>query len=96
MAILSVFGIISYVNMPKEQFPEIKLPKVYVSTVYPGNSPVDIENLITRPIEKELKSMKGVKTITSTSAQDISAIVIDFNEDVSVSKAVQDTKDAVD
>jgi multidrug efflux pump subunit AcrB len=95
-AIIVVAGLMSYVGMPKEQFPEIKMPTVYVQTVYPGNSPVDIENLISRPIEKELKSLKGVKKITSTSVQDASAIVVEFNEDVQISKAVTDTKDAVD
>ncbi|WP_086047841.1 efflux RND transporter permease subunit [Hugenholtzia roseola] len=95
-AIIVVAGLMAYIGMPKEQFPEIKMPTVYVQTVYPGNSPVDIENLISRPIEKELKSLKGVKKITSTSVQDASAIVVEFNEDVQISKAVTDTKDAVD
>lgn len=94
--IIIVFGLISYAKMPKEQFPEIRIPMVYVNTIYPGNSPVDVENLVTRHIEKQLKSVKGVKKITSTSAQDISAVVVEFNENVDVSKAVQDTKDAVD
>ncbi|WP_338815581.1 efflux RND transporter permease subunit (plasmid) [Bernardetia sp. Wsw4-3y2] len=91
-----VAGIFSYIVMPKEQFPEIVMPTVYVQTVYPGNSPIDIENLITRPIEKELKSLKGVKKISSTSVQDASAVIIEFNEDVEVSDAVLDVKDAVD
>lgn len=95
-AIIFIFGLVSYNTMPKESFPEIRLPMVYINTIYPGNSPVDIENLVTRPIEKELKSIKGVKKIQSTSAQDFSAIVVEFNDDVAVSKALQDTKDAVD
>ncbi|OHX66921.1 efflux RND transporter permease subunit [Flammeovirga pacifica] len=94
--IIALFGMASYLGMPKEQFPEIKIPMVYIRTLHPGNSPVDIESLITRPIEKELKSMKGVKEIISTSAQDFSVITVEFNEDVETSKAVQDTKDAVD
>ncbi|MDW8289024.1 MAG: efflux RND transporter permease subunit, partial [Flammeovirgaceae bacterium] len=94
--IIVLFGLFAYQSMPKEQFPEIKMPTIYINTIYPGNSPVDIENLITRHIEKELKSLKGIKKITSTSAQDVSAIMVEFNEDVSVSKALQDVKDAVD
>ncbi len=94
--IIVIAGLMAYVNMPKEQFPEVALPTIYVNTIYPGNSPVDIENLITREIEKELNSVKGVKKINSTSAQDVSAIVIEFNEDVEIAKALQDTKDAVD
>lgn len=96
MFIFVAAGLFSYKVMPKEQFPEIVMPTVYVQTVYPGNSPIDIENLITRPIEKELKSLKGVKKISSTSVQDASAVIIEFNEDVDVGEAVVDVKDAVD
>jgi len=94
--IITVMGLSAYRNMPKESFPEIVIPTVYVGTPYPGNSPVDMENLITRPIEKELKSINDVKDITSTSVQDFSSIVVEFNPGVEISKAIQDVKDAVD
>lgn len=94
--IITVLGILGYKTMPKESFPEIVIPTVYVGTAYPGNSPVDMENLITRPIEKELKSINNVKNIKSTSVQDFSSIVIEFNPGVEISKAIQDVKDAVD
>ncbi|MCH6201652.1 efflux RND transporter permease subunit [Aquiflexum sp. LQ15W] len=94
--IISVLGLGAYRTMPKESFPEIIIPTVYVGTAYPGNSPVDMENLITRPIEKELKSLNNVKNITSTSVQDFSSIVVEFNPGVEIAKAIQDVKDAVD
>lgn len=94
--IVLLVGLISYNTMPKESFPEIKQPTIYVGTAYPGNSPIDMENLVTRPIEKELKSLKGVKKFTSTSIQDYSTIIVEFELDVEVSKALQDVKDAVD
>lgn len=94
--IITVMGLSAYRSMPKESFPEIVIPTVYVGTPYPGNSPVDMENLITRPIEKELKSINDVKDITSTSVQDFSSIVVEFNPGVEISKAIQDVKDAVD
>ncbi|NJO01631.1 MAG: efflux RND transporter permease subunit, partial [Bacteroidia bacterium] len=94
--IVTIFGIVSYLTMPKESYPEVVLPQIYVGTSYPGNSPVDMENLITRPIEKELKSISGVKDITSTSIQDYSTIIAEFNTDVEIAKALQDVKDAVD
>lgn len=94
--IITVLGLLAYRTMPKESFPEIVIPTVYVGTAYPGNSPVDMENLITRPIEKELKSINNVKNITSTSVQDFSSIVVEFNPGVEISKAIQDVKDAVD
>lgn len=94
--IIAMLGVYSYVAMPKESFPEIVIPTIYIGTPYPGNSPVDMENLITRPIEKELKSINGVKNITSSSIQDYSTILVEFNPEVEVSRALQDTKDAVD
>ncbi len=94
--VIILFGIISYRNLPKELFPEIVLPTVLVQTLYPGNPPLDIENLITRPIEKEVEGVKGVKEITSTSAQDASLIFVEFNTDVDIKVALQDVKDAVD
>jgi multidrug efflux pump len=94
--IISVLGLGAYRTMPKESFPEIVIPTVYIGTPYPGNSPVDMENLITRPIEKELKSLNNIKDIRSTSVQDFSSIVVEFNPGVEISKAIQDVKDAVD
>lgn len=94
--IITVLGLGAYRTMPKESFPEIVIPTVYIGTPYPGNSPVDIENLITRPIEKELKSINNVKFIKSTSVQDFSSIVVEFSPGIQISKAIQDVKDAVD
>lgn len=94
--IITFLGIFAYRTMPKESFPEIVIPTIYVGTAYPGNSPVDMENLITRPIEKELKSINNLKDVSSTSIQDFSSIVVEFNPNVEISKALQDVKDAVD
>lgn len=89
-------GILAYSTMPKELFPEVVMPQIYVRTVYPGNSPVDIENLITRQLEKEIKPLKGINELTSTSVQDNSIIIVEFNTDVPVEEALLDVKDAVD
>lgn len=94
--IIVIMGALSYVNIPKESFPDVVIPTIYVGTPYPGNSPIDMENLITRPIEKELKSISGIKDITSTSVQDYSTIVVEFNPEEDLTKALQDVKDAVD
>jgi multidrug efflux pump len=93
---ITLFGIVSYQGIPKEQFPDIVIPTMYVSTVYPGASPKDIENMITKPIEKQIKSIPGVKKVTSTSVQSYSAVVVEFNTDQVVSEAKQKVKDAVD
>ncbi len=95
-ALVVLFGIFSYNQMPREAMPEIVVPYIFVQTVYPGNSPVDIENLCTRPIEKELKGLKGVKKVSSASYQDVSTIFVEFNTNVSIKQALQDTKDRVD
>ncbi|MEJ6735199.1 MAG: efflux RND transporter permease subunit [Flavobacteriales bacterium] len=94
--LLTIFGLISYQSMPKSLYPDIVMPTIMVQTVYPGNSPADIENLITRPIEKELKSIKGIKKLSSSSLQDNSSIIVEFNTDVELKTALQDVKDGVD
>ncbi len=67
-----------------------------VQTLYPGNAPVDIENLITRQLEKEVESVKGIKKLTSLSSQDISNLFVEFQTNVDIKTALQDVKDAVD
>jgi len=94
--IITALGLLSYFSIPKEQFPEIVIPTIIVTTPYPGTSPEDIENLVTRPIEKEAKSLADVKTITSNSIQDYSMIVIEFNPGLEVTEAKQRVRDAVD
>lgn len=89
-------GIYSYITLPKENFPEVEQPTVYVSTAHPGNSPEDIESLITRELEKEINTIEGVDNIQSTSVQDFSSIVIEFQVGVDADDAVIDVKDAVD
>jgi multidrug efflux pump len=94
--ILAFTGVFSYKKMPAEAFPEIIMPQIYVGTAYPGNSPLDMEKLITRPLEKEIKSITGVDKITSTSSQGFSAIDVKFDFSVKPSDALRKVKDAVD
>lgn len=94
--IITMLGILSYISIPKEQFPEIIIPTIIVNTPYPGTSPEDMENLVTRPIEKETKALADVKKITSKSIQDFSTIVVEFNPGIEVSEAKQRVRDAVD
>lgn len=98
MIFVSVIGIVQFVTLPKEQFPDIVIPTIYVQTIYVGNSPKDIENLVTRPIEKQIKGITGAKInkSTSTSQQDFSAIIVEFDTDVKTDVALQKVKDAVD
>ncbi len=95
---VSIIGIFQFVTLPKEQFPDIVIPTIYIQTIYAGNSPKDIENLVTKPIEKQLKGITDAKInkITSSSIQDYSAITVEFETDVKTEVALQKTKDAVD
>ncbi|MDA0729448.1 MAG: efflux RND transporter permease subunit [Bacteroidetes bacterium] len=96
IAIITLSGISSYLTVPKEAFPEIVVPEIFVSTAYPGNSPANMEKLITRPLEKEINTISGIDEITSTSVQGFSAIDIKFNFDVTPTEALRKVKDAVD
>ncbi|REK06648.1 MAG: AcrB/AcrD/AcrF family protein [Bacteroidetes bacterium] len=93
---LTISGILAYQGLPKESFPDISLPNIYVSVVHPGTSPKDMENLIVRPIEKECKNIAGVKKIKSSSLQDYCNVVVEFGSDVKIDDARQKVKDAVD
>ena len=98
MLFISLGGIFQFLTLPKEQFPDIIIPTIFVQTVYVGNSPKDIENLVTGPIEKQIKGISGAKItkFTSNSQQDFSAITIEFGTDVPTDVALQKVKDAVD
>src|SRR5678809_152196 len=96
--LISGYGLWKFNTMPKEQFPDIVVPTISITTVYVGNSPKDIENLVTRPIEKQLKGISGakVKKITSTSQTDYSLIIVEFDTDVKTEVAKLKVKDAID
>lgn len=96
--IITIYGLMKFNSMPKEQFPDIVVPTISVTTVYVGNSPKDIENLVTRPIEKQLKGISGAKVnkIQSTSQADYSLIIVEFDTDVKTDIAKQKVKDAID
>ncbi|MEN8250162.1 MAG: efflux RND transporter permease subunit [Bacteroidota bacterium] len=94
--LIIVMGVTTYISLPKENFPEINIPTIYIGVVHPGNSPSDIENLITRPIEKHLNTISSVDNIKSTSIQDYSTIVVEFTAETEVEDCLSKVKDAVD
>ena len=89
-------GVMAYIQMPSETFPEVVTPEIYIATPYPGNNPIDIEKLITRPIEKELNSITGVDEIKSSSVEGYSTIDVKFEFDVTPEEALRKVKDKVD
>ena len=86
----------SFTGMRREAFPEIKIPYIFVTTLYPGANPPEIENLITQKIEDKLEGIDGVKKITSSSNESYSSIFIEFDPAVKVEDALRRVKDKVD
>lgn len=96
IAIFLYIGFKSYFAMPREDFPEVVETKIYISTLYPGNTAEDVERLITDPLEDKLKNVGNVVEITSTSQEDYSIITVEFDEEITVEQAKQKVKDEVD
>jgi len=96
IAIIIIGGLVSYRGMPREAFPEVVVPQIFISTVHPGNSAVDVEKLITRPLEQEINTISGVDKITSTSTQGFSMIMAEFDFSVTPEEALRKVKDKID
>ena len=96
MVIILLSGISAYFSMPRENFPEIKETKIYINSIYPGNTAEDVEKLITTPLEDVLKTVSNVVEITSTSQEDVSMIIVEFDEDIEVELAKQKVKDEIE
>ncbi len=96
IALILFLGISAFFSMPRENFPEIKETKIYISSVFPGNTAEDIEKLITDPLEDKLKTVSNVVEITSTSQEDFSMVIVEFDENITVDQAKQKVKDEID
>jgi multidrug efflux pump subunit AcrB len=94
--LIVVTGLIAYVTMPREDFPEIIENKVYISSVFPGNSAEDVEKLIIKPLEKEIKNISGIEKVTASSFQDYGMIIAEFSDEINIDDAKQKIKDKVD
>jgi multidrug efflux pump len=96
IVIIIVAGSTAYLSLPREAAPDIPIPYVVVTTPYEGVSPEDVESSITLKLEKELGGVKGIKEISSISAEGNSTIIIEFFPDVRVEEALQYVRDRVD
>ncbi|WDF57155.1 efflux RND transporter permease subunit [Mucilaginibacter sp. KACC 22063] len=96
VVLLTLLGLVSYNRLPKENFPDIAQSKVFITTQYLGQSPQNIETLVTKQLEKQFKSLKGLKKVTSNTQQNVSIITAEFNANIDIKDAKQDVKDAVD
>ena len=89
-------GVSSYLSMPREEFPEVKETKIFISTIYPGNTAEDMERLIADPLEDRLKNISDVVEVVSTSQEDYTIITVEFDQELSIPEAEQRVKDEVD
>ena len=96
IAIVFLGGLLSYIGLPRESFPEIIESKIYVSSYFPGNSAEDVEKLLTKPLEEEINDISGVTKITSKSLQDYSSITVEFEETITPEEAKLKVKDKID
>ena len=93
--IIIVTGVFSFLTLPREASPDITIPFVIVSSVYPGVSPSDMETLVTRKLEKELKSIENIKEMRSSSKESVSVITVEFEPSMDINTALQKTRDKV-
>ena len=94
--LIIVMGTLAYINMPREDFPEILENKIYVSSIFPGNSAEDVEKLVVKPLEDQFKNISGVEKVTSSSFQDYGMIVVEFDQKVTIEEAKIRIKDKAD
>jgi len=95
MAALIVSGFVVYRGMPRAVFPDFSLDAVEVFSVYPGASPVDVERLVTAPIEDALDGLEGVAEMRSVSREGVSRVNLTLADGASISKVLSDARDRV-
>lgn len=96
MVVLAIAGLFSYFTIPREEFPDVTIPYVFVTAVYEGTAPEEIENLVTIPIEKKLKELDNVKDVRSSSAEGVAVISIQFTPKQDMDTAIQRVREKVD
>ena len=96
LLVIIIVGGYCYVTLPRESFPDITIPYVFVTTNYEGVAPEDMETLITIPIERKLKGLSDTKEITSSSAEGTSTVTVEFMPTVDIDDALRKVKDKVD
>ncbi len=90
-----LFGLMTYIGLPREANPDIEIPVVTVSTPYIGVSPSDVESLVTIPMETELSGLKDLKRMTSTSYEGVSVVVLELEPEAKIDEALQQVRDRV-
>lgn len=95
IVVISVWGLYSFFSLPRESNPEVKIPIGIVTTVYPGASPSDVEEFVTKKIEAKLSGLKGLDKLTSNSYNSLSSITVEFNAKENLTDAIRNLRDKV-
>jgi HAE1 family hydrophobic/amphiphilic exporter-1 len=95
MAALLVLGAFSYSRLPVEQFPDVTFPVVVVQTEYPGASPENVEEEVTRRVEESVNTISGIKTLSSRSYEGLSVVIIEFDLAIDAKLAAQDVREKI-
>ena len=93
--LLLISGSITYANIAKESNPDITIPNIYISIVHDGISPEDAERMLIRPMEKELKSIAGIKAMSATASEGHASINLEFIAGLDPKEALADVRDKV-
>ena len=98
VAVVMVFilGIVSFFDMKTDLLPSIDLPYAMVLTQYPGASPEKVETSVTKPIEQVVSTVSGVKNVSSTSSENASMVMIEFDQNVNMDSAILDVNSKLD
>lgn len=92
VTLMLIMGVFSLKKMPVDMFPDVTFPIIFVQTIYPGASPEDMEKLILKPVEDELGSLAGLKSMSSTAAETVGYVVLEFNLGSDIKDAEQQVR----
>ncbi|MCD7800619.1 MAG: efflux RND transporter permease subunit [Ruminococcus sp.] len=94
--VVVVLGIVSFTKMVPDLLPSMNLPYAIVMTTYVGASPEEVEETVTRPIEQSMASMNNINNISSTSSENVSLVILEFNDDANMDSITVDMRESLD
>lgn len=95
VVLMLIFGLFSMKKMPVDLFPDVTFPVIFIQTPYPGASPLDVEKLVSKPIEDELGTLSGLKSITSNNLESFSFVILEFRHGTDVRDAEQQVRNRI-
>ena len=96
LGLVLVAGSVTYITIPKEADPDVAIPIIYVSIPHDGISPEDAERLLLRPMEKELRTIEGLKELRSQATEGLGTVTLEFEAGFDADQALSDVREKVD